>query len=32
MKSIIVDLLYLSLYLEKDDVIFDNIDPIKINC
>lgn len=29
-ESIIVDLLYLSLYLDRDDAIFDNVDPIKI--
>ena len=29
-ESVIVDLLYLSLYLEKDDVIFDNVDPVEI--
>ena len=29
-ENIIVDLLYLSLYLDMDDVIFDNVDPIEI--
>lgn len=29
-ESVIVDLLYLSLYLDMDDVIFDNVDPIEI--
>lgn len=29
-ESVIVELLYLSLYLNMDDVLFDNVDPIEI--